>query len=643
VKVRQIFFILFIFLSFTGITCIKKPQWQTDVTIPIIAKSYSIISQLDTNLFRINSDSSIEFNIAGQLDTFIFIDSIRILDHRDTLKTHFSDFVFNNLAKSSINITPDSIIGVALPESIIYITIPPFNININRDLKFNNIGMALIQSCNLRIQIINNSKLTFDSIIFYLPNLEMIYFENIDSLSVNEFNKSLYNVTVESIISCNIFLASSGTGSESIPISRDDSLNFIITLDSLRLDSCCFRSIPPQFISSVKKHSYSLSSNYRIQTRSLTFRDGQLSIDINNQFPIPTVLQCSIPELAYDTFLSLPAQYSVNFSIDLANRNYHNPSDSLSPITLRALTEFMLDTNYICLGQTNLVTISYFINNIQIDSIAGTIIDTIRQQFTADTISIHLPDMLRRIETINATATIAFTNALAFPIELTFTAWAVSSVGSTTIDTNFLLAPGTPNDPQISYLSLDFTRLFNLHPEDIIISGNIAIIGTSWMNRLSYNTASYALTTPLRIVLRADTITFNRSIVRINHSLNDIVREYADTSVFYAHLQNHFPSSLSGEIILQNPIFDSVHIGFIVSKGVVDNNGMVIVPIDTNIEFSLNNQQTKIFADSVISVTVHLFIPNTDTVTITGQDYFKIANSYAKVRTQPILKKSHSD
>jgi hypothetical protein len=503
--------------------------------------------------------------------------------------------------------------------------------------------MALIQSCILRIQITNNSKLTFDSIIFTLPDLEMIYFENIDSLSVNEFNKNLYNVTAESIISCNIFFASSGTGLESIPISRDDSLSFIITLDSLRLDSCYFRSVPPRFISSVKKHNYSLTSNYRIQTRCLAFRDGQLSIDINNQFPLPTVLQCSIPELSYDTSLSLPAHQSVNFLINLANRIYHNLTDSLSPITLKAQTEFMLDTNYICLGQANLVTVSYLINNIRIDSISGTIIDTIRQQFNADTISIHLPDMLKRIETINATATLEFTNALAFPIDFTLNVSAVSSAGSANIDTNFLLAPGTPTNPQINALSLDFTRLFNLHPEDIIISGNIAMVGTGWMNRSSYNTASYILSTPLRIVLKADTITFNRSIVRINQSVNDIVREYADTSVFYAHLQNHFPSSLSGEILLLNPIFDSVRIGFIIPKGVVDNSGIVIVPTDTNIEFPLNNQQTKIFTDSVINVTVKVFIPNTDTITITGQDYFKIANSYAKVRTQPILKKSYSD
>ncbi len=626
-----------------GISCIKKPQWQTDITIPIISKSYSIISQLDSNLFRINTDSSLEFYISGQLDTLSLIDSIQIPNHSDTLRIVSSDFVFNGLAMSSVKITPDSVIGMPLPESVVHLVIPPFSLNINKNLKFSNISTASVQTCVLGIKIVNGSRLTFDSIICSLPTLEMIRFDYIDSLSITEFQKYLDDVTIESIVSFNIFLASNGTGSESIPISMHDSLKFIITLDSIQIDSCCFRSVPPRHINLLKRHIYSLTTNYKIQAHNLGFRSGQLIINLDNQFPLPTRVQCSIPELIYDTVLQLPAENSVNFVIDLANRNYQNLSESLIPLTLQTTTEFTLDSNYVCLGPDNLITVSYTIDNIKLDSITGTILDTIHQRFNSDSINITFPEILKRIEAINAYAVLTFTNAIAFPINFALTASAVGSTGSATIDTNFSIAPGTPNTPQISNLSLNITRLFNLHPEAIVINSNITMIGAGSANRASYGTASYILTTPLRIVLRADTISFIRSMVRINQSVNEVVRDYADSSVFYAHLQNHFPSLLSGEIILRSPIFDSVRIGFIVPKGVVDNNGMVIDPVDTIIEFSLSNQQTKIFTDSVITVAVNLFMPNSDTIMVTGQDYFRIINSLAKVQTQPILKKSHSD
>jgi hypothetical protein len=643
VKIKRIYFCFLFFLLLASISCIKKPQWQTDITIPIISKSYSIISQLDSNLFRINTDSSLEFYISGQLDTVSLIDSIQIPDHSDTLITASSDFIFNGLVISSVKITPDSVIGMPLPESVVHLVIPPFSLNINKNLSFSNISMASVQSCVLGIKIVNGSRLTFDSITCSLPTLEIIRFDHIDSLSITEFQKYLDDVTIESIVSFNIFLVSNGTGSESIPISMHDSLKFIITLDSLQIDSCCFRSVPPRHINLSKRHIYSLTTNYKIQVHKLGFQSGQLSINLDNQFPLPTIVQCSIPELIYDTMLQLPAENSVNFVINLANRNYQNSSESLIPITLQTTIEFTLDSNYICLGPDNLITISYTINNIKLDSITGTILDTIHLRFNSDSINIHFPEILKRIEAINAYAVLTFTNAIAFPINFDLTASAVSNTGSATIDTIFSIAPGTPSTPQISNLSLNFTRLFNLHPEAIVISSNITMIGAGSVNRTSYGTASYILTTPLRIILRADTISFIRSIVRINRSVNEIVRDYADSSIFYAHLQNHFPSLLSGEIILQSPVFDSVRIGFTVLKGVVDNSGMVIIPVDTTIEFSLNNQQTKIFTDSMINVAVNLFMPNTDTIIVTGQDYFRIVNSFAKVRTQPILKKSHSD
>lgn len=628
--------VLYFVISFS---CLKKPQWQTNVTIPLISKYYSVQSLIDTNYLRINNDSSIRFFVSGKLDTFSLLDSINIHDRSDTSETKIFDFVFNNLASGTVGITPDEIIGIPLPDTTIHIIIPSFNRNIDKTLRINNIGTASIRSGFLQITIINNSRLTFDSVNCYLPNLEVIHVNDIDSLSTAEFSRHLYNVSIESITSFNIFFASSGTGTDSIPISRHDSIKFIVTFDSLRIDFGCFHSVPPRLVRTVKNRIYSLPSNYKIKISDLIFHTGQLSIKFDNQFPLSTVLQCSIPELSFDTVLQLTAYNSINFTINLQNQQYHNASDSLTPLTLRTIIEFQLDSLFISLGPENSITISYLINNIQIDSIAGTIIDTIQHQFAVDSIPISLPNFLQRVKAVHVAAVLDFTNAVAFPINLRLHASAISSSDSASIDTMFPIATGTPTNPYIGTLTVDFTRLFNIHPTNIELNIEMSSIGTGWMSRASYNTASYIVTSPLRVVLRADTITFNPSNIRISQKIRNVVRDYGDSSVFFAHIQNHIPARMSGDVILENLVFDTVRVGITVPSGIIDPySGLVNTPVDTNIVVSLDSLATKIFTDSVIKVSVILYIPDTDTITISARDYFKLVNSYARVQTKMIPK-----
>lgn len=630
--------LLCVILVVLGASCLKKPHWQTNVTIPLVSKSYSILDRLDTTLFRVNSDSSIQFFISGRLDTFALLDSVQIQNHGDTLETKLSDFVFNNLATSSIGLSPEEITGLPLPDSTIHIPIPAFSRDVDKNLIFNNIGMASIRTGFLQVRITNGSRIPFDSINCSLSNLLLIHLQNIDSLSTIEFSQHLYNVSIESVASFHIFFASSGTGFDSIPISRHDSIKFFITFDSLRIDTCCFRSIPPRLVNSVKKRIYSLPSNYQIRISNLIFQDGQLTVNLNNQFPLDAVLQCSIPELSFDTSLQLPALNSINFGINLASRNYHNSSDSLTPVTLKTVSQFTLDSTFIYLGQGNSITVSYLINSIQIDSIAGTIIDTIQHRLTADSIHISLPDFLQRVEAVNAYAMLDITNAVAFPINIELTASAISSSGSVAVDTTFSISPGTPVFPEITTIVLNFTPLFNVHPEYVLLNVDISAIGAGWMSQASYNTASYTITTPLQVILRADTINFSPSTVHISEKIRNVVRDYGDSSIFHAHIQNHFPARMAGDIILQNPIFDTVNIRLMIPSGIIDNNGLVITPADTDIAIPLNNLETRIFTDSVIKVSVILYIPNTSSITVSGRDYFKVVNSYAQIQTKMIPK-----
>ncbi|MCX8015024.1 MAG: hypothetical protein N2748_03300 [candidate division WOR-3 bacterium] len=588
---------------------------------------------------KINSDSTIQFFSYKSLDTIYLLDSIHFQNRSDTFDIKLYDFTFNNLVTTQIGLTLDEITGIPLSDTTILMPIPAFNRNLDKTLRINNVANGLIRTCFLNVTVINNSRLRFDSICCQLPNCDIISFDNIDSLSTVECHRYFNNVFIDSIINFNVLFSSAGTGNESILISKHDSIKFIVKFDSLRVEYGYFRSIPPRLIRTTKTKVYSMPSNYHFRINDLIFQNGQLTIDLNSFFPISTFLHCSIPELSYDTVLQLTTQSPLSLTIDLQNKHYHNESESLTPLTLKTAFEFQLDSVYVYLGQENSVVISYLINNIEIDSIAGTIIDSLQHRFVIESIPVKLPDFLQNVQAANVLAQLNIVNAIAFPIYCKLSVVGVSNIDSIVIDSCFSVTPGTPNLPAYEIFTINISRLFNFHPAYIKANITVASIGNGWMSRNSFATGSYSITAPMRVVLKADTVTFNPSTVKIGEKICKMVRDYGASSQFFAHIQNHIPAPLQCDIILQNQTLDTVLINISVPAGVIDaNSGLVIACADTNIVICLDSVATKIFTDSIIQASVRIYIPTTDTITISASDYLKIADSYTQVQTKSIPK-----
>jgi len=633
-NLKKIAFLVIISLIIIS-SCFKKPHWETNITIPLVSKSYPIIDRLDTSYFRINADSSINFFINDRLDTVKLLDSIHIEDYSDSSQTALSNFLFTNLASSAINLTAEHLSGLNLPETTLLIPIPPFTHIIEETLSIHNIQSAIINRAALHLIVNNFSRLTFDSLKCYLSDFETICVPALDSLSAIELSRLVEDIAIDSLIPFRIFLSSSGTGSESILISTYDSMKFTVVFDSVRINSGCFHPNQPRHIRSFKERMYALPLNYQIRISDLVCDSGLLSIHINNNFPISCEIQLTIPELFFDTSLPLIAFDSISYFVDLTNRIYHNTSLESTQLTLRSLVEFDLDTTYISFTPENAMLVRYQLTGIQIESIAGTIIDTITQAFSADTVDISIPNFLNRAQAVHAYAILNITNAVAFPMNLVLNITAKNISGdSTSIDTIFSITPATPTNPQVSTLVMNCTQLFNIHPDFAILNAEISSFGNGWMNGSSYNTADYVITSPLQVVLRADTITYDPDTIKITEDARNTIRNNINSGIFFAHIQNHLPANLSGKLILENLQFDTVQIALTIPSGIVNDTGLVITPADTNLTITLSQQKVEdIFTDSLLKVYLTLYIPDTDTITITGYDYLKIVNSYAKIQT----------
>ncbi len=613
--------------------CFQTPTWESDITIPLISRTFTVSSLIDTNYFNINNDSTIDFYLSGELDTIFPLDSIRIADRVDSSFTALSDFVIRNLSTNQIGLNAVEITNLPIPDTFVYLNLPAFERTLEKTLIMNNIGSVNLLSGIMRINVTNNSHLRFDSIMCSFDGVCLLNVTNLDSMSVNEYNCYLDSIVLDSVMSFTVFLRCNGTGNDSIPIVSYDSLIFSSKLDSVRIESGIFCARPPKIVRTAKRRIYSLPINYQVRINDLHLSNGQLSLSLNNQFPFTCSSAINIPEFDFDTAMVISEFNTTNFVLDLTNRFYHNESLALAPITLNYVIEFLLDSVFVSIDDDNYYKLNYAFSDIEFDSIAATFIDTITHSFSSDTISIDIPDFLSQVQSVAAIAMLEVTNGINFPLILNLNMLTKNEAGdSAVVDTSFYILSGTPTNPSVSNLAVNFNNLINIHPNRAVLQATLLSYGSGTLTRQSFVTARYTIMSPLRLILRADTLYFDHK-VNIDKKIRDLIVDNIDTSRFYAMIQNHLPTALAGQFVMKNQNHDSVQININIPSGSINNAGYVISPRDTNLVIMLTKEQSQIFTDSLLYVSVVIYLPDTDTITITGRDYLKIIDSYAIIQT----------
>ncbi|MCX7784927.1 MAG: hypothetical protein N2201_01670 [candidate division WOR-3 bacterium] len=632
--IKKIICGILIFIFFLGFNCFKPPKWRSDITIPLYAKLFSIRDFIDTSYFRINNDSSLQFYKAGKLDTFCLLDSIEIRDRLDSTYTRLPDFTFSNLASGNVVLKiPQIVPGLVLPDTTVHISVPAFTRIYDTLLETDNIRSVFVRSAVLRISLWNFSHLPFDSVSCSISNISLINLLGPDSMAGVEFSHRIENAKIDSMFDVQIKFASSGTGTNLIPVSKYDSVRFYVKFDSVKIDSGSFRSLQPRTVRVTKQKIYTLPMNYQITISDLIFHDGDLSVTLHNGFPVACSVRVIVPELSFGDTLFVEDFDSTHIAIDLANRLYQNFSLDSTPLTLRTIIEFELGPQFVNFVSDNFVKVSCLTSNLKVDSLAGRIKDTLKHYFPAETIKIKLPDILSNVNVANAYASLMLINGVWFPIYLTLNMCALNNNGdSLVLDTTFYLERGTPQQPDIETPLINFTRFVNFHPDNVIFRLNIASFGHGWMSRHSFNTATYEVASPMRLFLQSDTVVFGPETLKIDKDTREQIRKNTYGGTFNGLISNHFPAGMSGELLLKNSFSDSVRIKIAVPQGLTNNAGIVMAPVDTNITLALSESETKIFADSLIKVSLYLYIPQTDTITVMGNDYFQVKNSYAKIR-----------
>ena len=626
------FLFLIIFIPIALLVCIKRPKFQTEITIPLLSQDLKVKEILDSNYFRINPDSSMDLFYQAKIDTFYVNDSLKLFELYDTLHLALKDFFINNLVNSSINLTLADIIGFNLPDTTIPVL--PFDTTLfGQELFLSGIEQIDVIELIMKLEVSNFTQLSFDSVILNLHEIGNFSFFSIGAGQTVTKRERIQNINLtDSIILFDIGISSLGSPVP-IPVSRYDSLKIKLSFDSLRINSGLFR-VPVNGMQATRTGNCLIPSNYQIHIDSITFLSGILNLTLQNELPCPIQTSIHINELGFDSLVELPARMINEIILDFSGRSYinQNPDSTLMSCSTEVIVQPTAQP--IEFQPAEFLSVSYLFTEPRILRFIGSIYDTITSQIKPKTINLNLPQGLGHINIQNAELEAGITSALEFPVVFYLRLESNNDLGEqVVIDTLLEIQPGSPNFPRTTPLLMEITELINIVPRNIIITGFRGVTGTGKAEAESYITGNYSFMSPLRLAFDSSTITFNPQEVNIEDKYRDDIERYLASVSITAHYINHFPFGVGGVLKLESADTDTVSIPFRVIEPTVDERtGIVLSSQDTIITIALDENEMNIFKQNQIFASALLFLPKTDTVSVTARDYFSIDYSIGKLK-----------
>ena len=623
--------VILIGLTVISLSCFKRPKLQTEITIPLLSRKLRVTELLDSNFFRINPDSSIDLFYEARIDTFRVNDSLKIFELHDTVNLTLSDFIIEDLISSTLSLTLGDI-GINLPETII--PVPPFDTTLfGLELGLGGIDNLNIVEMVLELQISNFTQLSFDSFGLNLQEIGDFDFGTINPEQTITRRERIQQISLDdSIILMDINISSPGSPVP-IRVSRHDSLRIKLVIDSLRISSGTFR-VPAHGMAANRQGICRVPSNFQVHIDSLRFLSGDLALTLENQFPCSIRTFIHLREFDFDSTVILPARTRNIFNLDFSGRSYINPNPEST--FLNCSTEVIVESSAqpIRFESTDFLSVSYLFTNPKISIFVGSIYDTIKSQMRPKTINFNFPRGLHHINAQNAELAAEIISGLEFPVIFYLKLEADNDYEEQlAIDTLIEIQPGSPSLPRTTPLLMNITQLINIVPRNLTVTGFRGVTGTGQAEERSFIAGAYSFMSPLRLAFDSSIINFNPQQVNIEEKYRDDIEYYLVSAAITAHYINHLPFGLAGELKIESPNTNPVTLPFQVFMPEIDERtGLVSAPKDTIITIALDPDQTNIFKQNQIFATASLFLPRTDTVSVTARDYFSIDYSYGKLK-----------
>jgi len=632
-----------ILLSLLFLSCFnphpQAPEWDIDITIPLVKERYPVINIVDTldpNIgIQVGEDSIMQFYLAMDIDTFSIEDSLCLEDLDTLISRRIGDAWISNLGIANVSVSVREIaegIGIGLPDTP-YVApfIPPFSYTSSlKSGTFDMVDSIYFTVVCLSLRFVNQTGLSFDSVSFVpVSGLEIdpIIFTQLSSNSLIDTTLYIEDAVIKGDIQVRLGFATVDT-LFGVLLSPDDSVSVSLVLDSVKIGNGRIKI--PSFRDSIDyEFNFPFLSDYSFDLGSIVFSRGSLYLNIDNGLPIGGRLTARIEELDTSFVVSLSPDEPSTEELSLTDMTYDNTGSPVGSTLLSMKLIMALDSSsgFVDITANDSIAVGVNLEAPDYSLIAGEILEPITYPIDYNLeVPVEYGDIgcVRLAESqlyVDIWNTIGFASSASGSIT-----GKNSYYESVSIPFSLLVDAGTPHLPPLhSEFSCDLSPILNILPEEIVISGDVSLkAGKGILEKTSYITGSVCNETPFRVAFTEDTIYFDTSEVEIEKDLTDALSNLQSVNL-QVDVRNHFPFGLDCDIVVikPSPEADSFIKRISIPPAPCDQNGVAISPKLATIKIAMDSLEFDILQNPPFSTFAILYIPETDTIAVHARDYLE--------------------
>lgn len=607
-----------------GLVCLKPPalpRWDVPLTIPVFSGSVrfgDIISA--SNNFLIQPDSSIVFYWEHDFGSVQSGGAFELLATQETTVVSLGDFLFVNFWGGDTVLTAEELLMMPIPDTGMMLVIPPFDGTRKGICEMDNIEFVELLEGVARVTVINQTPFNFDSVLLRILGKELRFGPLPPGLNgVQRFGVG--GLVLQAPLSFDIAFGSAGSNGESLMVSRNQRLLFMVEFDSLRVGSGKIRCSQAQV---ERRILVKTDFVYPLRIDSAVLGGGDCEFVLSNDLPVPLDISYEVRKLGLNSEMHIePANGGiVSFNLGGIGINNMGKKKGILEFRVRAVANFRED--FLELNKTTGLRISYVTRGLVPCLVVGAFRDPVYVLARLETI----PFPVQCIRIANAELALDITNGTGFPVDmiLKLTAYREGCPVRTT-ERLLGLGPGSKFAPQNSHWTIPLTEIVNAGPEFITVEYNVRLFGYGRFTEGDFITGRAIGSAPLRIALVPDTVFLpERAVVT---DVSEEISEYLMGGEAEVEVRNCFPIGLSGKLIIRRDVnlpreagvlVDSVILPFGVPAGITNQERRCVAGQDTVIGVMLDSLDVTLFRSRTLRAGVVLELPATDTVVVYAGD-----------------------
>jgi hypothetical protein len=618
------------------------PSWNTKLTIPLIKKSYdmvTLIEKIDEPSLKTDSLGNLFFHIQEDLDT------IRLLGKLvcDSVTKTFKDSL------GTIKITPSESKEVIFWMTDFYTgepgEVPPGSATIEADLDtFTSFHQVAIREGYATLTASNHLGLDLDSLQFKI--IDKISWETLGTLivpgGIQDNDSIIQKLTFADETFSNQFAIQVGTHTPGgfLPSLEGKYFSVAFLVDSLTV-TCGIAKVPSFDL--VKEEEIILPSGHAIDSAKI--RIGSLSFDLFNHTNILAEMEIDFPELEKNgeilkTTRTIAAGERSNLELSLDGYSLRPLSDTSIQAQLTIRINDSGD-QLVFFNSSDSVTAAAFLSEVTFSQISGRLEPTVVDigEIKRD---INLPPGFESAHLKNASLSLDVHNGVNFPGSLSVT---VCGEKGQTLELSGNIEAGSPWTTAVTTIQEDnLDPLLDPVPQKLTCTGQLICgdgISSGIVAEEDFFFGEIEIASPLELILDSCQIQIDQDSHSVNDDVKSLIQDQVNWSKLILKVESHLPLDAEASIFIsknEEDIFlgPDLVIGPVnVPKGELDESGVVEESKTSESIINLNYEELQIFRNSPFYIAGKIDFPGTDgnTIKALATDFIQIS-SYVEVEVK---------